>query len=87
MGKMQNFLSRENALEFIKYIFASALALVVDYASYSFLAINQFLDLPSSAVVGYAIGLILAYFMIADGVFKDGWLMDRKRLEAFLFFL
>lgn len=74
-------------MEFLKYVLASALALLVDYGCYFFLANNQLLDLPRAAVVGYTLGLIVAYFLIADKVFQNGWLKNKKHIEAFLFLL
>ena len=43
------------------------------------------LELPLAAVVGYLSGLIVAYFLIEKGVFKDGWLKHRRMLEALVF--
>ena len=87
MDRVKQFLARQNVVEFIKYTLASALALVVDYGCYWLLVSNKLLDLPKAAVVGYIAGLVVAYFLIADRVFKDGWLKDKKRLEALLFFI
>lgn len=87
MDRVKRFVASQNLVEFLKYIVASALALVVDYGCYWLIVTNRFLDLPKSAVVGYIAGLVVAYYLIADKVFKDGWLKDRKRIEAALFLL
>ena len=87
MDKIKQFVARLKPVEFIKYTLASALAFAVDYACYWFLVRNQLLDLPKAAVIGYITGLVVAYFLIATRVFKDGRLKDRKSIEAFLFLL
>jgi putative flippase GtrA len=83
--KFTRILARHNAIEFSRYLFASAQALVVDYGCYWLLATNDLMSLPSAAVTGYSAGLVVAYFLIADKVFKDGWLNKRKKLEFMLF--
>ena len=83
--KFTKILGRNNAIEFRKYLFASAQALVVDYGCYWLLATNDLMSLPSAAVTGYSAGLVVAYFLIADKVFKDGWLNKSKKLEFLLF--
>lgn len=87
MDRVKQFVASQNPVEFLKYVVVSALALVVDYGCYWLLVTNRFLDLPKSAVVGYIAGLVVAYYLIADKVFKDGWLKDRKRIEVALFLL
>jgi putative flippase GtrA len=83
--KFTQILGRNNTIEFRKYLFASAQALVVDYGCYWLLATNDLMSLPSAAVTGYSAGLVVAYFLIADKVFKDGWLNKSKKLEFLLF--
>ncbi|MGB8227436.1 MAG: GtrA family protein [Sedimentisphaerales bacterium] len=83
--KFTQILGRENAIEFRKYFFASAQALAVDYGCYWLLASNGLMSLPSAAVTGYSAGLVVAYFLIADKVFKNGWLNKNKKLEFLLF--
>jgi len=83
--KFPPILCRNNAIEFWKYLFASAQALVVDYGCYWLLATNGLMSLPSAAVTGYSAGLVVAYFLIADKVFRDGWLNKSKKLEFMLF--
>ncbi|MGA9665093.1 MAG: GtrA family protein [Gallionella sp.] len=83
--KFTQIAGRNNAIEFWKYLFASAQALVVDYGCYWLLATNGYMSLPSAAVTGYSAGLVVAYFLIADKVFKDGWLNKSKKLEFLLF--
>lgn len=87
MDKIQQYVSRQESIEFIKYTLASALALAVDYFCYWLLASNKLFALPKAAVVGYITGLVVAYFLISKRVFKDGWLKNRKKIEAFLFLL
>ena len=74
-----------DSVEFIKYFFASILALAVDYGCYWILTFNRILNLPQAAVVGYSVGLAVAYFLIADRVFQGGWLKNKKNYEALLF--
>ena len=76
-----------SAIEFGRYFGASALALLIDYACYYFLVLSTSLDLPQAAAVGYIIGLIASYFLIADRVFSNGWLRDRKHYEVALYAL
>lgn len=83
--KFTQILDRGNVTEFRKYLFASAQALVVDYGCYWLLATNGLMSLPSAAVTGYSAGLVVAYFLVADKVFKDGWLNKSKKLEFLLF--
>jgi putative flippase GtrA len=87
MDRIRQLVSKGYSLEFLRYVLVSALALIVDYGCYWILASNQLLDLPKAAVVGYTVGLIIAYFLIADRVFQNGWLKDKKHIEAFLFLL
>lgn len=72
--------------EFLKYFGASALALGLDYCIYWIAVRYGHLDLPQAAAIGYLAGLVLAYFLIGNGVFKNGWLKNKKLLEALLFF-
>lgn len=88
MNAMANRISgtvRQHTVEFTGYLLASLLALAVDYSCYWFLAGNHILSQPTAAVIGYLIGLIVAYFLIAERVFKDGWLKNKKYYELILF--
>jgi len=85
MVSVKYYLAGQNLIEFLKYTLASACALAVDYVCYWLLVTNRLLDLPQSAIIGYIAGLIVAYFLIANNVFKDGWLKDQKRIEIILF--
>jgi len=87
MAKLIHFVNKKNFLEFAKYTLASTLALAVDYGCYWLLVINKILDIPKAAVLGYSIGLIVAYYFIADKIFQNGWLGDKKTLEIFFFSL
>lgn len=73
--------------EFLKYFAASAVALVVDYATYWALAQSDLMELTGAAVIGYLTGLAVAYFLIAGKVFSDGWLKERRTYEVLLFAL
>ena len=70
---------------YLKYLLASAAALVVDYGCYWALGAYQIMDLSAAAVVGYALGLVVAYFLISRTIFVDGWLRDKKQYEILLF--
>lgn len=76
---------KRDLLEFSKYTLASALALAIDYLCYWTLVSNNAMDAPKAAVLGYSAGLVVAYFLIADKVFKNGWLHERRKVEALLF--
>ena len=72
-------------LEFIKYVGASVIALVVDYGAYWLIAQRGWLTLPQAAVAGYLTGLVVAYFLMRARIFTNGWLKTRKVYEALLF--
>lgn len=72
-------------MQFLQYFLASLLALIIDYAVYWLLATQSSLGLPTSAVIGYGSGLVVAYALMANKVFKNGWLSDRKRIEFLMF--
>jgi putative flippase GtrA len=72
-------------IEFIKYVGASAVALLVDYGVYWFVARQDWLTLPQAAVTGYLAGLVVAYFLVSARIFKDGWLKHQKIYEMLLF--
>ena len=74
-----------SALEFAKYVSASAAALLVDYGVYWLIARKELLTLPQAAVVGYLAGLVVAYFLISGRIFKEGWLKSKKIYELLLF--
>lgn len=73
--------------QFVRYVIASAIALCVDYGSYWVIAETTNLALPTAAAIGYSIGLVVAYFLIANRVFKNGWLEHNANLELALFVL
>lgn len=77
----------ESVRRFLGYLAASGVALIVDYLAYLGFAFLLSIPLPIAAVFGYAIGLFVAYFLIAHRVMNDGWLRDRRHFEAILFFL
>ncbi len=70
---------------YLKYFLASAAALVVDYGCYWALSAQQIMSLPAAAVVGYTLGLALAYVLISGKIFVDGWLRHKKQYEILLF--
>lgn len=78
-------LKKSQVREFIRYLLASGIALGVDYGIYRLTAQQGHIDLPQAAVVGYLSGLIVAYFLIGERVFTEGWLKQRKFFEALLF--
>ena len=71
--------------QFVRYVIASAIALCVDYGSYWVIAKTTNITLLTAAAIGYSIGLIVAYFLIAEPLFKDGWLRKKKLFESGLF--
>lgn len=73
--------------EFLKYFAASAIALLVDYGTYWALAQNNLMQLTAAASVGYIGGLVVAYFLISEKVFSDGWLKEKRAYEMLLFAL
>ncbi len=72
------------AYEFIKYVLASGLSLVVDYSIYILLEKLYKFSIPTSAVFGYLTGLMLAYFLVSKFVFQ-GTRLQAKRNEFILF--
>lgn len=60
---------------------------MIDYLFYLVLAFAFYVSLPTAAVAGYAMGLLVAYFFIAYKVMNDGWLSDRRHYEAILFLI
>lgn len=73
--------------EFLSYFAASAVALVIDYATYWTLSQSHLMELADAAAIGYSTGLAVAYFLIAGKVFSDGWLKERRAKEILLFAL
>ena len=41
----------------------------------------------AASVLGYSFGLIVAYVLIRNRVFKNGWLENQKKIEFLLFVL
>jgi putative flippase GtrA len=74
-------------IEFARYVGASAIALTADYLVYWFLATRSIVTVSLASVFGYLFGMIVAYILIRDNVFNDGWLEDKKKLEFMLFLL
>lgn len=72
-------------IRFLAYLAASALALGVDYLAYLAFAVWLSVPLAIAAVMGYAVGLVVAYFLIAYRVMNDGWLRTRRHYEGLLF--
>ena len=70
-----------------KYLLASALALLIDYSCYWALATLLGIDLARAALAGYCVGLVVAYLVISQKVFANGWLRSRRYHEAALFLL
>lgn len=73
--------------EFLKYFAASAIALMVDYVIYWMIVKSYLMGLTGAATVGYMGGLVVAYFLISEKVFSDGWLKERRAYEVLLFFI
>jgi putative flippase GtrA len=70
-----------------KYLLASALALLVDYSCYWSLASLLCINLAQAALAGYCAGLAVAYLVISQKVFAEGWLRSKRYHEAALFLL
>lgn len=85
MASIQPNALSNHLMVFVKYFLASLVALFIDYAVYWLLATESSLGLPTSAVIGYGSGLIVAYVLMVNKVFKNGWLGDRKRIEFLMF--
>ncbi|WP_164084919.1 GtrA family protein [Pseudazoarcus pumilus] len=73
--------------EFSAYFACSAAALGVDYATYWTVARNTAASLEWAAVIGYGVGMVVAYALLIRFVFPQGWLRSRRKLEATLFAL
>ena len=74
MAERQRPTNGERYDQFGKYLIASAIALAVDYGSYRALTATRWIDLPTAAVAGYSVGLVVSYFLMAGRVFTDRWL-------------
>lgn len=72
---------------FLRYLGVSAIALSVDYLTYLILLTLGNFSLPAAAVIGYMIGLIVAYLLISKNVFQSGWLKNKQSLQMCLFFV
>lgn len=74
-------------LEFVKYVFVSAIALFLDYGIYFSLVGMTQLELPLAAAIGYSGGLSLAYFLMTRLVFERRWLEKNQALEMTMFLM
>lgn len=75
-----------NIVSLIVYTSISAIALVLDYSIY-LISLELGLDAPISSIIGYVVGLVLAYVLMKNRVFKEGWLEEKRYLEFFGFLL
>lgn len=73
--------------QFLKYIFVSSIALMVDYASYLLVAQYTILSIPEAAVLGYIAGMLVAYSLMVTKVFDDRWLKNNQKKEFALFLI
>ena len=85
MGSQYQGLFKSHGIEFLKYLLASVVSLFIDYSCYWILVEYHFLSQPNAAVVGYLLGLVVAYFLLIAHVFQDGWLREKKHYESMLF--
>lgn len=74
-------------LEIAHYTAISCAALVLDYSVYWLLLSTGQLSIGPAAAAGYSIGLVFAYLIMSDQLFKDGWLSGHRAKEAGLFAL
>jgi putative flippase GtrA len=82
-----NLLTNVRGIEFFRYIFVSGLALIVDYGFYlSILALDTD-NPPMIAAISYLTGLLVAYLLSINKVFKNGWLRKRRWIEFTLFLI
>lgn len=72
-------------MKIIKYSFFSFLALLVDYSVYFYLAILNIFSIEVAGVIGYSVGLVLAYFLIKKNVFINRKYNDDQFKEVMLF--
>ena len=70
-----------------QYICVSAISLVADYLIYYTLVVKAMISASAASVLGYSFGLIVAYVLIRNRVFKNGWLENQKKIEFLLFVL
>lgn len=71
--------------EFIRYTSVSVVALMFDYLTYLFMLGAGEIDPPTAAVIGYAVGLFVAYYLLVRYVFFSRWLSRDRRKEFVLF--
>jgi putative flippase GtrA len=76
-----------NITLFVKYLLASSIALMVDYGCYWILCYYRVFAFPLNSAIGYGAGLVVAYFLVANKIFNNGWLKEYKKYEALLFIL
>ncbi len=77
---------QKKCVELTKYISISAVALGLDYSVY-ILCLELGLEAPASSVAGYFCGLILAYLLMKNKIFMNGWLQKKRRLEFLIFLI
>lgn len=77
----------KHSLEFLRYFLASAVALAFDFGVYLIFVEKKLLEVPQAAAVGYAAGMFISYYLMANRVFKNGWLRTQRLKEVGLFLI
>jgi len=85
--KMACSIGKRDVHEFMRYFAVSVLALAVDYITYLFMVYGKLLDIPTAAMVGYSVGMLVSYTLITTRVFTNGWLRNNRIYEAMLFLI
>lgn len=76
---------KDEIKEFVGYVIASAVSLLVDYIVYFAIVNKHIFSLSVSADIGYLSGLVVAYYLLSGKVFKGGWMRNKKIQEVGLF--
>ena len=71
----------------LKYLYISAISLIVDYSVYLVLVYSKLLSIPIASAAGYSAGMVLSYLLLITNVFTDGWLKQKRLQESILFLI
>ena len=71
----------------LKYLYISAISLIVDYSVYLVLVYSKLLSIPIASAAGYSSGMVLSYLLLITNVFTDGWLKQKRLQESILFLI
>ena len=85
--KHKNILKIFDHVILLKYLYISAISLIVDYSVYLVLVYSKLLSIPIASAAGYSSGMVLSYLLLITNVFTDGWLKQKRLQESILFLI